>query len=55
MEDNGGKRTGKDRRIFQNTAYVPEKRSGRDRRRGFDRRSPISRRKGSERRTHPTR
>ena len=50
MADNGGTRFGTDRRKFQYTAYIPEKRSGRDRRKGFDRRSPIARRRKSERR-----
>jgi len=50
MSDNGGTRNGKDRRKFQYTAYIPEKRSGRDRRKGYDRRSPIARRRRSERR-----
>ena len=50
MDDNGGTRTGTDRRKFQYTAYIPEKRSGRDRRKGFDRRSSIARRRGTERR-----
>jgi hypothetical protein len=50
MADNGGSRLGIDRRQFQYTAYIPEKRSGRDRRKGFDRRSPIARRRGSRRR-----
>ena len=50
MHDNGGTRLGNDRRKFQYTDYIPEKRSGRDRRKGFDRRSPTPRRRGSERR-----
>ena len=50
MDDNGGTRFGTERRKFHYTAHIPEKRSGRDRRRGFDRRSPIARRKGRERR-----
>jgi hypothetical protein len=50
MADNGGTRFGTDRRKFQYTACIPEKRSGRERRRGFDRRSPITRRKDYERR-----
>jgi hypothetical protein len=50
MLDNGGTRLGNDRRKFQYTAYIPERRSGRDRRKGFDRRSPIARRRGYERR-----
>jgi len=50
MTDRGGTRSGTNRRKFQYTDYIPEKRSGRDRRKGFDRRSPIARRRGSERR-----
>jgi len=50
MTDNGVIRSATDRRKTQHTAYIPEKRSGRDRRKGFDRRSPIARRRGSERR-----
>lgn len=50
MQDNGGTRLENDRRKFQYTDYIPEKRSGRDRRKGFDRRSPTPRRRGSERR-----
>lgn len=50
MIDNGGNRTGIDRRIFEYSAYIPEKRSGRDRRKGFDRRNSIVRRRESERR-----
>ena len=50
MADNGGTRSGTDRRKFQYTAYIPERRSGRDRRRGFDRRGSIAGRKGPERR-----
>ncbi len=50
MTGNGGTRSGTDRRKFQYTAYIPEKRSGRDRRKGFDRRSSIARRREAERR-----
>ncbi len=50
MADNGGTRSGTDRRKFHYTAYIPEKRSSRDRRKGFDRRTIISRKRGSERR-----
>lgn len=50
MTDNGGTRLGIDRRQYHYTAYIPEKRSGMDRRKGFDRRSEITRRRGSERR-----
>ena len=50
MADKGGTRSGTDRRKFQYTAYIPERRSGKDRRKGFDRRSSIARRRGIERR-----
>ena len=50
MSDNGGTRTGIDRRKFQYTAYIPERRLGKDRRKGFDRRGSIVRRKDHERR-----
>ncbi len=50
MADNGQTHSGTDRRKFEYIAYVPEKRSGKDRRKGFDRRSSIARRRGSERR-----
>ena len=48
--DNGGTRLGIDRRIFEYSAYIPERRSGRDRRKGFDRRNSIVLRRDSERR-----
>ena len=51
VNDNGGTRLGTDRRKFKYTAYIPEKRSGRDRRKGFDRRSSITRRRENERRS----
>ena len=50
MVDNGGTRLGIDRRIFEYSAYIPERRSGRDRRKGFDRRNSIVLRRDSERR-----
>ena len=50
MVDNGGTRLGIDRRIFEYSAYIPERRSGRDRRKGFDRRNSIALRRDSERR-----
>ncbi len=50
MTDNGGTRLGIDRRKFEYTAYIPERRSGMSRRKGFDRRSPISQKRKSERR-----
>jgi len=36
--DNGGRRSGFDRREFSYTAYIPEQRSGKERRSGLDRR-----------------
>ena len=36
--DNGGRRTGIDRRQFSYTAHIPERRSGKERRSGLDRR-----------------
>jgi hypothetical protein len=50
LADNGGTRAGIDRRKFHYTAYIPEKRSGMDRRKRFDRRSLMARRRESERR-----
>jgi hypothetical protein len=50
--DNGGNRVAPERRQLEYTAYIPERRSGRDRRRGFDRRSPIARRRSKDRRTN---
>jgi hypothetical protein len=50
MTNNSGTRSGTDRRKHGYIIYFPEKRSGRDRRKGFDRRSRIARRRGSERR-----
>jgi len=38
LHDNGGRRTGIDRRQFSYTAHFPERRSGKERRSGFDRR-----------------
>ena len=50
MVDNGGSRLGIDRRNFEYSAYIPERRLGRDRRKGFDRRNSIVLRRESERR-----
>lgn len=50
MADNGGSRIGIDRRQFNYSTYIPERRSGKDRRKGFDRRGSIAQRKYSERR-----
>jgi hypothetical protein len=38
--DNGGRRAGLDRRQFSYSGYLPERRSGEDRRNLFDRRKP---------------
>jgi hypothetical protein len=46
INDNGGTRSGADRRQFSNKGYTPERRSGRDRRGGIDRRSKKSIRDG---------
>ena len=50
MADNGGTRLGADRRKFQYTVYIPERRSGSERRKGLDRRGPVTWKKGAERR-----
>lgn len=50
IADNGGTRAGTDRRKFQYTVYIPERRSGRDRRKGLDRRDPIIYKKRAEQR-----
>ena len=50
LADNGGTRTGIDRRKFHYTAHIPEKRSGMDRRKRFDRRNLMAQRRKSERR-----
>jgi len=39
--DNGGRRSGKDRREFTYSDYTPERRSSKDRRSGFDRRIKV--------------
>lgn len=49
MADNGGTRLGIDRRKFHYTAYIPERRSGIDRRKGFYRRTRMTRGKVYER------
>ena len=49
-KDRGDTRSGVDRRKFKYTAYIPEKRMGNDRRRGFYHRSPITLRRGSDHR-----
>jgi len=51
IEDNGGRRSGFDRRQFLYYVHVPERRSGKDRRSGVDRRAvPLTFRRDKERR-----
>jgi hypothetical protein len=38
LPDNGGRRLGVDRRQFSYDFHIPERRSGKERRSGFDRR-----------------
>ena len=38
LPDNGGRRSGIDRRQFSFTQHIPERRSGKERRSGLDRR-----------------
>ena len=38
LHDNGGRRSGIERREFSYNEYIPERRSGNDRRSGLDRR-----------------
>jgi len=45
IRDNGGRRSGADRREYSYSAHLPERRSGLDRRSNFDRRSGIDRRR----------
>ena len=42
INDNEESRTGIERRQFSYTAYIPERRSGKDRRNGFERISAIN-------------
>ena len=51
--DNGGTRSGAERRRFHETEYLPERRTRYDRRSGADRRRSLNRKrkKGKERRT----
>lgn len=41
LKDNGGRRSGKDRRVFSYAGYLPERRTGNERRSGLDRRKTI--------------
>jgi hypothetical protein len=44
LRDNGGRRTGIERRYFSYTSFIPERRSDNDRRSSLDRRSGRDRR-----------
>ena len=46
IRDNGGRRTGIDRRRFNYSGHFPERRSGEERRSGLERRSGEERRGG---------
>lgn len=41
LSDNGGRRSGIDRRLFSYSAHIPERRCGQERRSGSDRRGPL--------------
>lgn len=41
LPDNGGRRSGFDRREFLYDVHIPERRSGKDRRSGLDRRLKL--------------
>ncbi len=44
LPDNGGRRSGIDRRVFSYAVHLPEKRSDKDRRNRFARRGGVERR-----------
>jgi hypothetical protein len=50
FRDNGGRRSGLERRRFSYDGYIPERRLGAERRSGTDRRAGLERRAGCERR-----
>ena len=50
LSDNGGRRSGVNRRIYTYTDHIPERRDGPERRSGMDRRSGQDRRSGRDRR-----
>lgn len=50
LKDNGGTRSGADRRKYTFRTYFPESRSGKDRRKGIDRRRKTARKRWAERR-----
>ena len=52
LTENGGRRSGIDRRQISYAGHIPERRSGRDRRKESDRRSKSDRRVGEERRAY---
>ncbi len=54
IKDNGESRIGFERRQFSYTAYIPERRSGRDRRNSLERRRAINRIRRKERRRNQT-
>ena len=49
--DNGGRRSGIDRRYFSYTGHIPERREESGRRSGQDRRTGENRRRGEDRRS----
>lgn len=51
LRDNGGRRSGIDRRRFSYTSHIPERRREQDRREASDRRSGEDRRCGDDRRS----
>ena len=50
IKDNGESRIGLERRQFSYTAHIPERRSGRDRRKSLERRKAIHRMRRPDRR-----
>ena len=54
IKDNDESRTGLERRQFSYTAYIPERRSGEDRRKGLERRNAKNRLRKSDSRGKQT-
>jgi hypothetical protein len=48
--DNGGRRSGLERRTFAYSSHIPERRSGKDRRSGIDRRKGLNPKISNDRR-----
>ena len=48
LRDNGGRRSGVDRRQYSYTGHIPERRAGEDRRSRLDRRCGEDRRNGND-------